>query len=68
MNLEQETRLIVCIGVICILILVPIVLYSIYSSAQELELATCEELTEMINTTKYGIEYHNEWIKKECWK
>jgi len=45
-----------------------IVLNSIQDDKIWLANSTCEQLFEKISNTKYGIEYHNEWIKKECWK
>lgn len=33
-----------------------------------LESATCKQLMDLTRQSDYGVEYHNEWILKECWK
>lgn len=43
-------------------ILLPIV------TPEDLESATCDDLMKLIRNSDYGVEYHNEWIIKECWK
>ena len=51
-----------------IIILVAIFEFSNSFTIEELEALTCPELMKLIKNSDYGVEYHDKWIEKECWK
>ena len=60
------------LSILIIIIIGSVIMYfslsTIAEDRQFLELASCDQLMELMNNTDYGIEYQNKWIVKECWK
>jgi len=60
------------LAIVMVICFAVIVMYFTLSYTEEtrqyVKLATCDQLLELMNNTNYGIEYHNQWIIKECWK
>jgi len=65
----KALTLILVMGAIMLLIILSgFALSTIAEDRTYLESATCDQLIDLMRQSEYGVEYHNQWILKECWK